>query len=181
MSWAINHHMCSDSIHILKSFTWTPNSADFTIFCDACPDGMGFWYPVSKDGYYAPTPVNIPSNVIFYFESLCVLSALEHVQTKVKHGLKTLIYTDNSNTVDIFCTFNCLQSYNHLLRAAVYIIIQNNYSLHILHVPGDQNVVANALSHVKFSIALQAVPSLSLHTSIPPVWWGHHYDSCYDL
>ena len=50
--------------------------ADFVIYCDACPEGMGFWYPVSKDGYYAPTPVNVPSDIIFYFEALCVLSVL---------------------------------------------------------------------------------------------------------
>ena len=106
MSWAIDHLKCSDGIHLLTSFTWTPNSADFTIFCDACPDGMGFWYLVSKDGYYVPTPVNIPSNVIFYLEALCVLSTLEHVQTKAEHGLKFLIYTDNSNTADIFTVYH---------------------------------------------------------------------------
>jgi hypothetical protein len=63
---------------------------------------MGFWYPVSKDGYYAHTPVNVPTNAIFYFETLSVLSALDNVQTKAKKGSKILIYTDNSNTVDIF-------------------------------------------------------------------------------
>lgn len=56
---------------------------------------MGFWYPVSKDGYHAPTPVNIPSNVIFHFEALCMLSALDHVQTKAPKGSKILIYVDN--------------------------------------------------------------------------------------
>ena len=157
LSWAINYLKHSNSVHLLKSFTWTPNSTDFTIFCDTCPDGMGFWYLVSKDGYYAPTPVNVPSNIIFYFETLCALSALEHVQMKVKHGLKILIYADNSNTVDIFWTFHCLPSYNHLLKAAVDIIICNNYSLCVLHVPRDQNVVVNALSCIKFSIALEAV------------------------
>ena len=76
LMWAINHIESSDGVHLFKSFQWTPSQADFTIYCDTCPDGMGFWYPISKDGYYAPTPVNMPSNVIFYFESLCVLSAL---------------------------------------------------------------------------------------------------------
>jgi hypothetical protein len=128
---------------------------------------MGFWYPVSKDGYYAPTPVNIPLNIIFYFESLCVLSALEHVQSRATCGSKILIYTDNSNTVDIFQTFHCLPSYNHLLKAAVDIIIRNDYSLRVLYVPGEHNVVADALSRVKFSMALQAEPSLKLFTFNP--------------
>jgi hypothetical protein len=84
LSWAIHHLERSDSIQLLKSFSWTPNLANYKIYCDACLDGMGFWYPISKDGYYAPTPVNVPSNVIFYFKTLCVLSALDHVQSKAK-------------------------------------------------------------------------------------------------
>jgi hypothetical protein len=100
--WAVNHLRHSSGVHILKSISWTPSLADFVIYCDACPEGMGFWYPISKDGYYAPTPVNIPTTVIFYFKTLCVLSALVHVQSKAARGSKVLIYTDNANTVDIF-------------------------------------------------------------------------------
>ena len=100
--WAINHLEHSDGVHLLKSFRWTPTLADFTIYCDACPDGMGFWYLVLRDRYYAPTPVNMLANVILYFETLCVLSTLEHVQIRANHGSKILIYTDNHNTVNIF-------------------------------------------------------------------------------
>jgi hypothetical protein len=107
---------------------------------------MGFWYPVSKDGYYVPTPVNVPSKVIFYFETLCLLSALDHIQSKAHQGAKILIYTDNTNTIDIFHTLHCLPPYNHCLKVAMNIIIHNNFSLCILYIPGDQNIVADALS-----------------------------------
>jgi hypothetical protein len=80
LMWAVTHIEKSDDVHLLKSFSWDPLLTDLTIYCDACPDGLGFWYPVSKDGYYTPTPVNIPTNVIFYFETLCVLSALIYIQ-----------------------------------------------------------------------------------------------------
>ena len=66
LMWAVSHIERSGGIHLLKSFNWTPAEADFIIYCDACPEGMGFWYPISKDGYYAPTPVNVPTDVIFY-------------------------------------------------------------------------------------------------------------------
>ena len=68
--WALTHIESSDGVHLLKSFSWSPNIADFTLYCDACPQGLGFWYPKSKEGYYGPTPMNIPTNAIFYFESL---------------------------------------------------------------------------------------------------------------
>jgi hypothetical protein len=129
---------------------------------------MGFWYPVSKDGYYAPTPVNIPTTIIFYFETLCVLSALVHVQSKAPRGSKVLIYTDNANTVDIFRSLRCLPPYNHLLKSAVDIVIQNDYSLRVLHVPGEQNIVADALSRVQFSVALRNEPDLKMFTFHPP-------------
>ena len=166
--WAINHIKAFNSIHILKSIAWTPSIANFVIYCDTCPEGMGFLYPISKDGYYAPTPTNVPSNVIFYFECLCVLSALADVQTKAPHGSKILIYTDNANTVDIFHTLHCLPAYNHLLQRAVDIIMAKDFSLCVLHVPGDQNVVADTLSHVQFSVALTKEPNLNLFTFHPP-------------
>ena len=168
LTWAINHIESSDGVHLFKSFYWAPSAADFVIYCDACPDGMGFWYPVSKDGYYAPTPVNPPTNAIFYFESLSVLSALENVQNKAPRGSKILIYTNNKNTVDIFRTLRCLPPYNRLLKRAVDILIRNDYTLRVLHVSGTDNVVADALSRICFSVALQHEPKLKLFAFHPP-------------
>lgn len=166
--WAIRHIENSSGVHILKSVSWLPSDADLTIFCDACPDGMGFWYPDLKVGYYAPTPVDVPSEHIFYFESLCVLSALVNAQSQAPPGSKIVIYTDNSNTVDIFRSLRALPAYNHLLRDAVDIIVQHDYSLRVLHVSGDDNIVADALSRVQFSVALQHEPLLRLYSFNPP-------------
>ena len=166
--WAINHIKNSNGVHLFKSITWTPDSADVVIFCDACPDGMGFWYPFSKEGYYAPTPVNSPSNAIFYYESLCVLSALHHVQSKARQGSKILIYTDNANTVDMFRSLRCLPAYNPLLKSAVDVLIKRDFSLRVLHVPGENNVIADALSRIQFSIALEKEPCLRLYDFHPP-------------
>lgn len=129
---------------------------------------MGFWYPSTKEGYYAPTPINVPTSVIFYFECLCVLSALADVQNKAPPGSKIVIYTDNSNTVDVFRTLRCLPPYNHLLRTAVDIMIAHDFSVRVLHVPGEENVVADALSRVMFSVALASEPDLKLFTFHPP-------------
>ena len=72
------------------------------------------------------------------------------------------------NTVDIFRSFRCLLQYNHLLKQAVDILIRHDFSLCVLHVTGDQNVVADALSRVQFSIALNLEPKLRLYTFLPP-------------
>ena len=129
LTWALTHLESSDGIHLFKSFSWSPSLADFVIYCDACPTGLGFWYPKSKDGYYAPTPVQVPTNAIFYFESLSVLLALINVQHKAPRGSKIIIFTDNQNTVDMFWSLHCLPPYNRLLKPAVDILIKHDFSL----------------------------------------------------
>jgi hypothetical protein len=168
LMWAVNHIESSNGVQLFESYHWDPPSADFVIYCDACPEGLGFWYPISKDGYYAPTPVNIPSNAIFYYEALCVLSAIMNVQSKAPRNSKILIYTDNTNSVDIFRSLRCLPDYNPLLKSAVDILIANNFSLRVLHVPGEDNIVADALSRVQFSVALSYEPGLKLFDFNPP-------------
>jgi hypothetical protein len=79
--WALSHIKKSDGVHLLKSFSWTPSIADFVIYCDACLEGMGFWYPSSKEGFYAATSVQVPSNIIFFFKALCIISVIENVQS----------------------------------------------------------------------------------------------------
>ena len=71
-----------------------------------------------------------------------------------------------------------LASLNPLLKAAVNILIHNNYSIHVLllHVPGEENIVADALSCVRFSVALNSEPNLKLDIFTPPFWRGHQND-----
>jgi hypothetical protein len=168
LMWAVTHIESSRGVQLFESFSWTPSSADFVIYCDACPDGMGFWYPIPKDGYYAPTPVDAPTDAIFYYEALCVLSAIINVQSKAPKKSKILIYTDNTNTVDIFRSLRCLPAYNPLLKLAVDVLIENSYSLRVLHVSGEDNTVADVLSRVQFSVALSHEPSLKLYSFNPP-------------
>ena len=166
--WAVTHIESSSGVQLFDSFSWTPSLADFTIYCDPCPEGMGFWYPISIDGYYAPTPVNAPTDAIFFFEALCVLSAILNVQSKAPRNSKILIYTDNTNTVDIFRSLRCLPVYNTLLKSAIDVLINNNYSLCVLHIPGEENTIADALSRVQFSVALSLEPNLKLFSFNPP-------------
>ena len=151
-----------------------PSMVDHAIYCDTCPEGMGFWYPVLKDGYY--TPVNVPSDVIFYFKALCILSAIVNVQAKAHWRVKILIYTDNMNSIDIFCSLCCLPQHNHLFKQAIDVLIWHDLSLHVLHVTGDQNIVANALSRVQFWLHLALNLNSNSTHSIPLVWWGQQHD-----
>ena len=103
-TWAVKVLRRYSGIRLLKSVHWGIDEATLTIFCDACPEGMGFWYPDLGIGFYSQTPSYEHPDLIFYFEALCVHSALfdTHRRTISAGSGRFLIYTDNSNTVDIF-------------------------------------------------------------------------------
>ena len=173
-SWAIKTLENCSGVHLLKSVycQWGSNDATLTVFCDACPEGMGFWYPELKVGFYSPTPSYEHPDLIFYFEALCVHSALfdAHRRTTDKSAGRFLIYTDNSNTVDIFSSLRALPPYNHLLKTAMDILNLGDNDMRVLHVPGVDNAVADALSRADFHRAVKLVSDLKISTFEPWSW-----------
>jgi len=73
------------------------------------------------------------------------------------------IFSDNANTVGMFNSLRVQPDYNGLLTTAVDLLL-----LRALHIPGDDNTVANALSHCHFDITYSVVPSLCVTTFQPP-------------
>ncbi len=70
--WALEKVASSDGQLHLRPVSWSTEMASFTIFCDACPSGLGFWYPSLDEGFLCVTPD--PCNeLIFFYEALCVL------------------------------------------------------------------------------------------------------------
>ena len=171
-SWAIRTLESSSGVHLLKSIYWGSDEATLTVFCDACPAGMGFWYPELNVGFYSPTPCYEHPDLIFYFEALCVHSALVdcHHRTANRGTGRFIIYTDNSNTVDIFSSLQALPPYNHLLKMAMDILNLGDSDMRVLHISGVDNAVADALSRSDFQRAIDLVPSLKISPFEPWSW-----------
>jgi hypothetical protein len=160
-AWALRVLERLPPVFILNSLAWEPAAADITIFCDACPTGLGFWIPSSSRGFFAPSPFAEPP-LIFYLEALCVLNALIHASHMSQGRSKVLLYTDNQNSVDIFASLRCLPPFNSLIKHSVEIRIDSDIDLRVLHVPGAENQVADALSRSDFTRALDICPGLSI-------------------
>jgi len=116
---------------------------------------MGFWWPDKCVGFYSPVPDGLNEEQIFYFEALCVLAALHHIidSQLPPPSSHILIYTDNDNTVTIFNTMHCLPQYNSILISAADVLMNGNLHLRVLHIPGEQNYVADAISWNNFNLA----------------------------
>jgi len=167
---AVNHLEQDSGIRLIQQIHWDVSSADFTIYCDACLEGMGFWIPDECVGFYSPVPEQMDSEQIFYFEALCVLSALHHlIETHdPRPSSRLLIYTDNDNTVAIFNTLRCLPRYNGILISAADALINEKLNLRVLHIAGDLNFVADAISRNNFALAEQYVPGIIISSFTPP-------------
>ncbi len=146
----------------------------FTIYCDACPAGMWFWYPSPNLAFYSSTPPDNLDGLVdqsgqfFYFKVLCILCALCDMCTNHTESPSCfLIYTNNLNSVDLFSSLSALPSYNVLIHEAVNLLVNCSHDLRVLHVPGVDNSIANALSWAEFDHTLDLKPNLTIHQFVP--------------
>ncbi len=147
-----------------------------TIMCDALLEGIDFWYYGTKLAFHIPVPSNLPmTSKIFFWEATCVLAALKHFcKSFVASGSLTLychklaIFTNNTNTVDIYNSLATLLKYNSILKDSVNLIITHNIDLWVPHIDGVKNSIANALSQHNFDLAKHLVPGLSIQILQPP-------------
>lgn len=168
LTWAAEHIRLSDGIHLIRAVNWDPSQANVTIFSDACLEGMAFYYPELSLGYFAHTPSHLANEHIFVFEALAVVSAIQHTIKSADNAIRIVVFTDNSNTVSIFNTLRCLPFLNPLLKTVADILLTHPHELRVLHVPGECNVIADAISRSRFNVAIDADPFLTIHTFEPP-------------
>ena len=158
----------SDGVYLFGDVKWGLHQADVTAYSDACMVGLGFYFRDSNEGFQCETPGNPPKDTIFFFEALAVASVVDAATRLSTVPSRLLIYSDNSNTVDIFHSLRSLPAYNGLLKFTVSLLIKFHISLRVVHIPGDDNSVADALSRFDNRRALAVCPDLFISTFQPP-------------
>ena len=134
----------------------------------ACMSGLGFYFENSYTGFQSVIPHDTPRDTIFYFEALAVVSAIEAATHLSPVPAQLLIYSDNTNTVDIFHSLCALPSYNDLLKFTISLLIKHGISLRVVHVHGVDNAVADSLSRFENTKAIAECPGLSISSFQPP-------------
>ena len=168
LEWFVSHVQQSDGIFLFKDIDWQAHQADIVAYSDACLSGLGFYLQNTCEGFQCEVPHDSPRDTIFYFEVLAVVSVVEAVTRLSSVPNRLLVFTDNTNTVDIFHSLRSLPPYNGLLKFTVSLLLEFDISLRVVHVPGIDNVIANSLSRFENTKAEAACPGLSISHFQPP-------------
>jgi hypothetical protein len=167
--WLAKHIETSSGVYVFKSITWHPEEADTIVYSDASLTGLGFWLPNLREGFQSHLPANPPKGTIFFFEALAVCSAIHHMPNLSPKPHRVTIYSDNENTVNIFNTLRASPDYNMILKSAVDVMIAHDLDIQVVHVAGEKNVIADALSRWKNDLAISLIPRLRISLFQPPL------------
>ncbi|KAE9407512.1 hypothetical protein BT96DRAFT_1039619 [Gymnopus androsaceus JB14] len=78
------------------------------------------------------------------------------------------VFTDNTNTVDMFNSLKAKQLYNPLLLTAVDHAIRSDVKFRVGHIPGEENGIADALSRFDYTRISDLAPSMEIFSFTPP-------------
>jgi hypothetical protein len=166
--WIVDHIQQSNGVHIMEFLEWNIGDADEVLFTDACPSGLAFCSPRLLLSFQYSVS-HISNHNIFFFEALAVLSALDFAIHNISPLPRRLaIFTDNTNSVDVFNSLHAKPPINPILLTAMDLLITSNVSLHVCHVAGENNIVADALSRFRNDVARSSAPGLSIGLFQPP-------------
>jgi hypothetical protein len=168
LSWFISHVESSYGICVFEVTDWSADEVDVTAYGDTSGIRMGFYFAESKSGFQPMLPHDLPKDVIFFFEALTVLFIIQMVCSHPSIPKQLVVFSDNMNTIDIFSSLCAKPCYNTILKPTVSLLLQHHLDLHVIHIPGEDNVIADSLSCFQNSQALAACPGLSISPFQPP-------------
>ena len=179
LEWFKSHVDHSNGIYLFEHVDWSVSQADIIAYCDTCLTGLGFFFKHSKKGFHSVVPQCPPKDMIFFFEVLAVVSVVDPATCLPSVPSQLLVYSDNTNTVDIFHSLRSLPPYNNLLKFTVSLLLKYDILLWVIHIPGDNNLVADSLSRFDTAKAVMMCPGLTVSSFQPPhvvmgleFWWS---------
>ncbi|KAI0820344.1 hypothetical protein BC628DRAFT_1330604 [Trametes gibbosa] len=177
LQWMKSHIQRSSGVHLLSANAWCPADlvegalGDEFALTDASGTGLGIYFPWLKLGFHCELPAGAPTDTIFFFEALAICAAVHRARSWRQAGrfVKRLgILSDNSNSVAIFRSLRASPAYNSILKSSVDVMLDCELDVRVDHIPGELNIIADALSRGKLDLVRERVPGITLLPLTPP-------------
>ncbi|KAH9858114.1 hypothetical protein C2E23DRAFT_865081 [Lenzites betulinus] len=175
--WLRHHVVNASGIRLLDANAWSPRDliqgslGDEFALTDASGVGMGIYFPWLSLGFYCDLPTGAPTDTIFFFEAWAVCAAIHRAGAWREAGRfvrRLAVLSDNSNSVAIFNSLRATPTYNPILKSAINVMIDCDIDVCVDHIPGELNVIADALSRGKLDLVRERVPGITLLQFSPP-------------
>ena len=160
LEWFVSKVNLSNGVYLFEDVDWDEGRADAVAYCDACLSGIGFFFEQSREGSQCSVPQRTPKDTISYFEALAVACVVDQATKSPSIPSRLLVFSDNTNTIDIFHSLWSLPPYNELLKFMVSLLLKHNISLRVVHVSGLDNSTANSLSRFDNAKAFALAPGI---------------------
>ena len=154
---------------MLKSVEWSPYdrmASTLVVYSDASGIGMGIWFPGEYTGFQCSLPLKGPKDLIFFYKALAICSTF-HLGAEYACD-HIAVYSDNTNTVDMFASLCAKPTYNPILISTIDLAINHSIATRVYYVPGKQNIIANCLSCFQNTRALLLALKLYICIFQPP-------------
>ena len=160
-----------DGVSMLGAEAWSAADADLNVWCDASDIGLGFYCPIDNVAYVYERydDPSVAQTLITFFESLCILSAIQWACSRQPTPKRLAVHTDSLNSVQFFNTFRARDKYGVIIKAAAESLLLSNIDLRVFHISGKKQcdrrlAFASSLHRSARSFPLPENPLLSAST-----------------
>ncbi|KIL70715.1 hypothetical protein M378DRAFT_155654 [Amanita muscaria Koide BX008] len=167
LEWFTSHARRSNGIHVMESIAWRPAEANWVFYCGASLDGLGCYFPAESTAFCAAAPELDPAGKLFYLDALCICWAI-HIAHRRHLSGNIVIFTSTENTVALFNRlYSPIPLYNPILISAVDVLVLRQFRIQVLTVPGDKNIIADAVSRSGFAFVNEHFPDVRINHDEP--------------
>ena len=170
LTWLVDHLEHLPGIRLFKAQAWKPSDPDVMIvFIDASSSaGLGIFFPHLDLGFQCPS-AELPSDThINFLELLAVASAIHISALMDRVPQRLAVFSDSTFAVDIFNTLWAKHPFNSIVMSSVDTFISSGIDLCVVHIAGDDNSIADALSSFQNDTVHTLMPEISILPFQPP-------------